>query len=137
MGHALEKAHRLLKPGGVLIESHFSGEPFLLEVHHQGQIKHAAPLDRAGDFETFRQAKAALDQAVKDGLFWPVAERVFDYLVYADSLDALREWWAETSSQLMIDGKIVRKVNELVPGTGGAAQVVLRRQVRVGKLKRV
>jgi hypothetical protein len=80
MVHALEKTHRLLKPGGVLMESHFTGEPFSLEVHHQGEIKHAGPTHRADDFETFKQAKAALDQAVKDGLFWPVAERVFDYL---------------------------------------------------------
>lgn len=119
------------------MESHFTGEPFSLEVHHQGKVKHAGPIDRADDFEMFKQAKAALDQAVKDGLFWPVAERVFDYLVYADSLDALRAWWTETSSPLMIDDRIVRKVNELVLGTGGAVQVVLWRQVRVGRLKRV
>jgi hypothetical protein len=137
MGHALEKAHRLLKPGGVLMESHFSGEPFSLEVHHQGEVKPAGPIDRADDFEMFKQAKAALDQAVKEGLFWPVVECVFDYLVYADSFDALREWWDEPLSQFMIDDKVVRKVNELVLGTGGAAQVVLRRQVRVGRLKRV
>lgn len=137
MGHALEKAHRLLKSGGVLMESHFTGEPFSLEVHHQGEVKHAEPMDRTDDFEMFKQAKAALDQVVKAGLFWPVAERVFDYLVYADSFDALRQWWDEPLSQLMIDDKVVRKVNELVLGTGGVAQVVLRRQVRVGRLSRV
>jgi hypothetical protein len=135
MGHALEKAHRLLRPGGMLMESHFSGEPFSLEVHHQGQIKHTGPLERTNVFETFKQAKAALDQVVKTGLFWPVAERVFDYLVYADSLGVLREWADE--SYLIIDDRVVRKINELVLGTGGAAQVVLRRQVRVGRLKRV
>lgn len=137
MGHALEKAHRLLKPGGVLMESHFTGEPFSLEVHYQGEVKHAGPIDRVNDFEMFKQAKAALDQAVKAGLFWPVAERVFDYLVYADSLEALREWWDESSSHLIIDDRVVRKVNKLVLGTGGTAQVALRRQVRVGRLKRV
>jgi hypothetical protein len=137
MVHALEKTHRLLKPGGVLMESHFTGEPFSLEVHHQRQIKHAGPMHRADDFETFKQAKAALDQAAKDGLFWPVTERVFDYLVYADSLGALREWLDERSSQLIIDDKVARKVNELVLGTGTATKVVLRHQVRVGKLKRV
>ena len=108
-----------------------------LEVHHQGEVKHAGPMDRTDDFKTFKQAKAALDQVVKDGLFRPVAERVFDYLVYADSLGALREWVDEPLSHLMIDDRVVRKVNELVLGTGGAAQVVLRRQVRVGRLKRV
>ncbi|GIK38972.1 MAG: hypothetical protein DPW09_31715 [Anaerolineae bacterium] len=119
------------------MESHFTGEPFSLEVHHQGEVKHAEPMDRTDDFEMFKQAKAALDQVVKAGLFWPVAERVFDYLVYADSFDALRQWWDEPLSQLMIDDKVVRKVNELVLGTGGVAQVVLRRQVRVGRLSRV
>ena len=137
MGHALEKTHRLLKPDGVLMESHFTGELFSLEVHHQGEIKPAGPIDRADNFRRFKQAKAALDQAVKDGLFWPVAERVFDYLVYADSLDVLREWWDEPLSDFMTDDRVVKKVNELVLGTGGAAQVVLRRQVRVGRLKRV
>ncbi|MBI1882083.1 MAG: hypothetical protein HYR94_28240 [Chloroflexi bacterium] len=123
MVHVLEKAHRLLKPDGMLMESHFTGEPFSLE--------------RTGGFETFKQAKAALDQAVKGGLFWPVAKRVFDYLVYADSLNTLHEWVAEPSSQLIIDDRVARKVNGLVLGTGGAAKVVLRRRVRVGTLKRV
>jgi hypothetical protein len=137
MGHALEKAHRLLKPGGALMENHFTSAPFSLEVHHQGEIKHAGPTRYADDFKTFKQAKAALDQAVKDGLFWPVATRVFAHLVYADSLDALREWLAEPSSQLIIDDRTVRKVNELVLEMGSAAKVVLRRQVRVGRLNRV
>lgn len=137
MGHVLEKAHHLLKPGGVLMENHFTGDPFSLEVHHQGRVKQAGPMHRPDDFEMFKQAKAALDQAVKDGLFWPVAERVFDYLVYADSLYALRKWWAEPSSWLIIDDRVARKVNELVLETGGAARVVLRRQVRLGRLKRV
>jgi hypothetical protein len=137
MGHALEKTHRLLKPGGVLMENHFTGEATLLEIHEKGQLKYAEPLQSANVYELFKQAKAALDRAVKDNLFLPVAERVFDYLVYADSLGALRDWLAEMPSHLIIDDRLARKVIARVPGPDNAARVVLRYPVRIGRLRRV
>jgi hypothetical protein len=38
---------------------------------------------------------------------------------------------------LFIDDRVARKVNELVLEMGGAGRVVLRRQVRLGRLNRV
>lgn len=136
MVHALQKVHRLLKPGGTLIECHYTGEEFALEVHNANTTLLTIPLRRNDDYEMFKRAKIALDTMVKGGLFEPVADQYFDEVVRSNRFDTLQEWLAQNVQQVVIGEHIEREVQILnLPGEG-IAEVVFRRRTRIGRLHR-
>lgn len=85
MVHALEEIHRLLKPGGELIDIHPMSEPSSIEIRQNGRI------DRVGDLEVrqwqidFQQADDALAKIVQRCLFAIEQKGEFDTLTYYDS----------------------------------------------------
>ena len=69
MVHALEQTHRLIVPGGMLIDIHpvTDGPPVLIRGQKVGTMK------ETDDFVEYVQASAALDEVIQRGLF--VVER--------------------------------------------------------------
>jgi hypothetical protein len=137
MGHALEKAFQMLASHGKLVEMHFSGRRPLVEVHQADQIFVAGEVTREDDYEEHREVSAALDQVVNQGLFKPVSQRFYDYLIYAESLASLLEWRKENAKRSVIDDSVSQEVERLVSAFAGSSTVVLRQPSRLSRMSRM
>lgn len=89
MVHALEAVHRLLAPGGLLIDLHPSGQPPPVVVR-AGTAEHLAGwVEEEDDYREYELATAALDTAVARGLFRFVRRSAFTFATYTDTIDDL------------------------------------------------
>ena len=95
MVHALEETHRLLRPGGTLLEIHPAvDEPPFVEVRSDGQLLFGEQ-DPAFDYEEdLRDAEAAVATAVERGVFTVEDRRRFELRTHAASVVELRDHWA-------------------------------------------
>ena len=97
MVHALEEIHRLLKPGGVLVDIHPVAEPMVVEVVQEGRVVFTQPGPDTY-IESYRQANQALDQVVQRGLYATDRQATIDFLVYGSSATELRDFLVEANA---------------------------------------
>lgn len=91
MVHALEEIHRLLVPGGSLIDIHPFYGPVMVEVHQGGRVISSLPLPDSCT-EECRSADRAVKQVIRSGRFRLAGKGRFDYRVYASSVQELRDF---------------------------------------------
>jgi hypothetical protein len=97
MVHALEAIHRLLRPGGSLIDIHPIPADALIEIHAGGRVVAAEPFPSQGH-DDVRQADGALAQAVARRLFALEREDEFDFSIYGSSVAELSDFMAEAEA---------------------------------------
>ena len=85
MVHALEQIHRLLIPGGNLVDIHPTTGPMLVEIHRGKHILFCQPDPRSWEAD-FRHADQAVAQVIQRGLFLQGESRQFDFLVFSSSV---------------------------------------------------
>lgn len=90
MSSVLKKASRMLKPSGTLVNIQEVPHTRALEVHVGDRVTHIGALRDRVNFEDIKLAQSALSNAIDEGLFTVVDERVFDGYIYGESLDALQ-----------------------------------------------
>lgn len=95
MVHALEEVHRLLRPGGTLIEIHPSLEaPPFVEVSVNGSLSFSED-DPGFDYgDDLQRAEAAVAAVVERGVFTLEDRRRFELRTHAVSVEELRDYWA-------------------------------------------
>jgi hypothetical protein len=94
MVHALEKIHRMTRPGGTLIEIHPALEYPFLEVRSRGELL-LSENDPGFDYEEeSRLSEAAVATVVDRGDFVLEESRRFEMRTHASSLQELRDHWA-------------------------------------------
>jgi hypothetical protein len=135
MVHALEKAYRLLRPRGLLVNLHAQPTPARLEVHAGGGVSEAGALEDRSDFETERLAWQAVDDVLGRGLFRVERELTYDFEVHARTLREFRDWLAETWETAFLPKKIVKQARVLIRGRGAGAKLVLRVPARMMRLR--
>jgi SAM-dependent methyltransferase len=90
MVHALHEAHRVLKPGGVLIDLRPAPK------HRHAGLGDGADFKSVGvmreDFADDRAANRAVARVLREGLFRRELRLAFDLDRVMDSLDDFREW---------------------------------------------
>jgi hypothetical protein len=91
MVHAFEEIHRLLNPGGLLVDIHPLPESTLIRVYQYGKILHEEPFEETDD-EVIIQAERALAEVADRGLFVVGASHEFDFQTYAASVDELVDY---------------------------------------------
>jgi SAM-dependent methyltransferase len=98
MVHALEEAHRLLRPSGRLIEIHPAREaPFVL-VRLDGKVTFAEA-DPGYDYEVdLERAEDAVAAVLDRGMFVLDDSRRFELRTYAASVEELRDHFAVTGA---------------------------------------
>jgi hypothetical protein len=69
MVHALEITRSLLKPDGLLIDIHPTGDPPFVEVHVDGEVRLAGYLEETDNFVEYLEADDALTNVTRRGLF--------------------------------------------------------------------
>jgi hypothetical protein len=100
--HALRHAHRLLVPGGTLVDLHPVTEE---QIEAAGDLIGVIP--EPDWFSThLPNAEARLRDVVRDGLFSPVAETDFDILEHFDEPSDL----IEAKREHLEDDELVRRI---------------------------
>ena len=128
MVHALEKVHRQIAPGGVLLDIHpLSDRPSVLVNNQQVGV-----LKETDDFVEYRQANAALDEVVRRGLFVVERASTFAALTHADSLPELLAYLAEEWSDAVLEDDLQKRIEALMPG-----DLVIEDSVSMTLLRRV
>jgi SAM-dependent methyltransferase len=143
MVDALTEVHRLLRPGGVLIELHPIPERMLYEVRGGGKVVFTVP-DPECYAEEYLSAEAALDEVVRRDLFTREETRHFDFFVVATSVSELRAHLREadafsgeagdpTEEEKQLDARL----REAMRSAGPGARVVTHEVGRAARFRRV
>jgi len=134
MVHALEKIHFLLKPDGVLIDIHPSGEPPPINVRLGEEIHTVGWVREADDYCEYIQADDALETAVSRNLFAWQKQGTFTYTVYTDTILDLCDHLAETWADAIIDDEVIRRTQDLMQTPETEKEVILREIIKIGRL---
>jgi hypothetical protein len=90
MVHALEEIHRLLNPGGLLVDIHPVPKLTLIRVYDHGEVLLEEPL--VDNDEDVIRAERALAEVADRGLFVMAMSHEFDFQTYASSVGELRDY---------------------------------------------
>jgi hypothetical protein len=135
MVHALEVIHNLLEPGGWLLDIHPSGDPPRIEVRLGDRNHLAGWMRESDDYIEYAQADQALAEVVECGLFTLEKSGTFPFNTYADSIDELRSYLAETWQDAIVDDQVARRVEDLLRSLEADKEVVLREVVKISHLR--
>jgi hypothetical protein len=139
MVHALEQIHRLLVPGGNLVDIHPALDPMLVEIHRGDSILYSQP-DPISFAEDYRKADQALAQVVQRGLFIPSESRQFTFMVYASSVGELCEYLDRVNAhkepspedvEAAREKEFFRQVDAIMQTLGEGVVVATRERARV------
>ena len=145
MVHALEEIHRLLKPGGILIDIHPVPEGYFIKALQGNRILFAER-KRETCSEDVLHAEDALAETVERDLFAVDRRAEFDFLTYASSVRELRDYWEELNAfedDPMDEAIIAREedlyaqVEEIMQASGAAAEVAIHERARIARLRPV
>lgn len=134
MVHALEKIHRLLKPGGRLIDIHPPPDPASIEVRVGARTTLAGWLQETDDYSPYEDADRALARVVQGGWFAVEREGTIDLVTQAETIAELREYVAEEWEHARIDDITAGRADELLSTPGRDKEVILRESVRIARL---
>ena len=142
---ALEAAHRLLGPGGALIDIHPVLGTAQIEVHRAGQVIFAEPASASPD-EGVLYADEALAHVAARGLFVSERQMEFDFHVYGRSADELGDFLAEADAHSnqacdescdAFTSELFAQVDRIMAGKAGAAEVAYHEQAGITRLRPV
>ena len=141
---ALEEAHRLLRPSGTLIDIHPVFGTAQVEVHRAGQVVFAEPASESDEGVLY--ADEALAHVAGRGLFVSERQREFDFRVYGASGDELCDFLAEADAHSnqgceeacdTYASELFARVDRIMAGQAGAAEVAYHEQARITRLRPV
>ena len=94
MVHALRETHRVLRPGGSLVDMRPARDNRAVEVQLSGARLHIGEIDSSRSLDDHVAADAALRDAIAAGLFRAEHETQFVYRTALDTAADLREYAA-------------------------------------------
>ena len=131
MVHALEQIHRLLEPGGVLIDIHSAPEAPLYEVRAGDTVLYTEP-EPGFSPDSNLAAQRALDDVALRGLFALEETRSLDFVIVADSVAELRTLQNELYAYAGADEpsedetRLLTRLEEALEAAGPGARVGTR-----------
>jgi len=136
MVHALEKVHQLLKPQGILLDIHPTGEPAAIAVRLREQIIPAGWINESDDYVEYEWTDEALQHVVNDNRF--ALERVgtFEFVWHADSMNDLRAYLAEEWKDAIIDDVTAMRIEELLKLPVRDKEILVSEAIRIARYRR-
>ena len=135
MVHALEVTHSLLKPGGLLIDIHPTGQHPLVEAHVDGEVRFAGVVDELDDFEEYFKADQALADVNSRGLFLLEREAFFSFLYHAPTIAELADFIAAEWSDAVLHEETIEQARQLMGEPGDGRKIVVREPVRITRFR--
>ena len=136
MGHALQEIHRVLIPGGLLLDIRPFGGTTPLEVVRDGRAQTAGYFDESTDHPDDVAANNAVSRAVRRGRFHRERDGEFRFSYYWDTVDEMRAYVKEKWTATRLPGSVSRKARRLMaPGDGrlrATVTVIITRLRKVG-----
>ncbi len=137
MVHALEMTHSLLRPGGLLIDIHPTGDHPQVEVHVAGEVRLAGLIDELDDFAEYLQADQALAEVNSRGLFRLEREAFFPFLYHAANITALADFIAAEWSDAVLHEETIQQASQLLEEPGDGREIVLREPIRITRFRAI
>ncbi|MEE8519437.1 MAG: hypothetical protein V3S98_09975 [Dehalococcoidia bacterium] len=133
---ALRKFHRLLRPGGTLLDAHPTTVSPSLEVVASNGKHPLGDLVYADTFvSTIANAKDALSKLVAEGLFVREQAAEYEAAIHLDSYPIWETYWEEQGSYYVEpDDDTLKAIQELM-GTG-EAELVLKDRIEATPYRR-
>lgn len=133
MVHALESIRDLLKPGGILVDIHPTGEPPRIEVQIGDQFHLAGLLQESDDFIEYFQADQALQHAVHLGWFSLQASLEFTFTTVAPDPETLFAFLRAEWHDAVLLPEVTAQAQALFLAAGRPSQTLLNERVRIAR----
>jgi len=148
MVHALEEIHRLLKPGGELVDIHPISEHSSIEIHRNGNIDTAGHLEVRQWCIDFQQADSALNEVARRGLFSVEQKGIFNTLTYYDSAAEMSTAFKEEIDKYARDPEgseqdvshaeaLAARTAEMFREAASGAELIRRERSHISRLKSI
>ena len=134
MVRALEKVHRLIKPGGILIDIHPSTHIASIEIRLRDRFVSAGWVHETDDYIEYEWADQAVAAAVDRGLFVLERSSTFSFVWYADTLADLQKYLTEEWKDAFIDAVTFMRAEELMSGIEPDKEVLVRETIQIARL---
>ena len=136
MVHALEEAHRALKPSGVLIDLRPGMRNRRVELDLGGAALRLGEIDSSHSHPDHLAADEALRAACAEGLFRAEHRAGFEFVTDMDSACDLREYAAGLRRSAVSEG-LLRRAEELAAGEEGECVIRARREMVIARYRRL
>jgi len=145
MVHALEEIHRLLNPGGLLVDIHPVPELTLIRVYHRGEVLLEEPLVDTVDEDIIR-AERALAEVADRGLFVVGMSHEFDSQTYASSVGELQDYLELMSAfdnspkdeaAALREQELAARVEKILRKSGEGAEVAYYEKGKITRMRPV
>lgn len=145
MVHALEEIHRLLRPGGVLIDIHPVPMWSFIKVYRGGKVLFEERLPETY-WEEVNRAEGALAKVVDRGLFVVEMADEFDFLTYASSVGELRahrelmdayDDSPKEEAAVLREEELAAQIETILRKSGKGAQVAVHERGRLARMRPV
>jgi hypothetical protein len=134
MVHALNEAHRILIPTGILIDVRPLSVDVPLEVIYQGGGESAGMIDMSPDIELDRAADRAIESVLTDQLYRESWVENFDFPYYwktfRDMKVDLDEYWM---TDVIIPDEVLQRARILFRKRRPQTQILVRVRMKLGK----
>ncbi len=134
MVHALDEVHRVLAPGGALIDMRPTTRNRTVEVVLGGAWLRAGEIDAAASNADRVAADQALDGALEAGLFHAEHKETFFYISEMDSLADLRDF-AASLRRTALPAEVMARVAGLVADLSGDYSIRIAREIVIARYR--
>lgn len=146
MVHALKEIHRLLKPGGLLIDIHPASEPSPIEIHQNENIDLVGHLKVHQWCLDYQQADNALTEIIQRGLYSLEKKDEFDTLTYYETAEEMGASFKESIHKYARDarsaeeaalhaGRLAAKVEKRMQDADSGTKLAMREREHISWLK--
>ncbi|MCB8944152.1 MAG: hypothetical protein H6658_10395 [Ardenticatenaceae bacterium] len=135
MVHALELAHSWLRANGRLLDLHPNGEPAPVEVQLGDETYRAGWVSEEGDYASYHQANAAINQVVRQKLFAVERKTTVPVYTYGTTLADIQTYLAESWQDAHLDDLLVMRATDLLQSIITPQRVIITEMIRVWQLR--
>ena len=145
MVHALEEIHRLLNPGGRLVDIYPIPELTLIRVYNHGEVLLEEPLVDTDDEDVIR-AERALAEVADRGLFVVGMSHEFDFQTYASLVGEHRDYLElmnafdnspKDEAAALREQELAARVEKILRKSGEGAEVAYYEKGKITRMRPV
>lgn len=135
MVHALKLIHNLLALDGRLVDIRPAAIQPSVNVRVGKKIQPAGYVQENDQFVEYRQADAALQEALQLGLYEIEKQAVFPFHLVAASLQELSDYFATDWKDAYLDAETIRRAGRLLSAGRDEGELVVREEIQIARLR--